>query len=186
MPTWIDPGRFWATRCNPQPGFPAAQRQIRVEKALRLETEVGPMQVLTSGVARKNATIVLSQGNRMPLWDFTGWCAWTARPTECGGSRSKRHDTEIVPYSCFGMTVDYEYVAISDATICYPSSSLMLKRTRQKTELNEITFRTPTVCLADEGEDGPWGPASFKAVPRSKILPREIARPAAKRSKLRD
>ena len=40
------------------------------------------------------------------------------------------------------MTVDYEYVAISDRDYLLPvRSSLMLKRTRQKTELNEITFR---------------------------------------------
>ncbi len=86
---------------------------------------------------------MLSQGNTDAAVGFHG-LVYVDSATN--GVRRVTLEADDIPKSfpirASAMTVDYEYVAISDRDYLLPvRSSLMLKRTRQKTELNEITFR---------------------------------------------
>jgi VWFA-related protein len=101
------------------------------------------VQVLSYRVARKNATIVLTQGNADVAVGFHG-LVYIDRATN--GVRRVTLEADDVPKSfpvrASVMTVDYDYIAISDRDYLLPvRSSVMLERAHRKTELNEITFR---------------------------------------------
>ncbi|MGH9494599.1 MAG: VWA domain-containing protein [Candidatus Sulfotelmatobacter sp.] len=122
---------------------PNSKTEFAWKEAATLGDGSGMVQVLSYRVARKNATIVLSQGNSDAAVGFHG-LIYVDSATN--GVRRVTLEADDVPKTfairASEMTVDYDYVAISGRDYLLPvRSSVMLERARRKTELNEITFR---------------------------------------------
>jgi VWFA-related protein len=113
------------------------------KEAATLGDGSGMLQVLSYRVARKNATIVLSQGNADAAVGFHGL---VYIDSATNGVRRVTLEAGDVPKSfpirASTMTVDYSYVAISGRDYLLPvRSSVKLERAHKKADLNEITFR---------------------------------------------
>jgi hypothetical protein len=122
---------------------PTSKTEFQWKEAATLGDGSGPVQALSYRVARKNATIVLSQGNTDAAVGFHG-LVYVDSATN--GVRRVTLEADDIPKSfairASAMTVDYDYVAISDRDYLLPvRSSVMLEHAHRKTELNEITFR---------------------------------------------
>jgi VWFA-related protein len=122
---------------------PTSKTEFEWREAATLGDGSGMVQVLSYRVARKNATIVLSQGNSDVAAGFHGL---VYIDSTTNGVRRVTLEADDIPKSFAirgsAMTVDYDYVAISGRDYLMPvRSSVMLVRAHKKTELNEITFR---------------------------------------------
>ena len=103
----------------------------------------GTVQVLGYRVLRENATITLGQGNEQLGVGFHG--VLYIDPST-GGVQRITMEADGLPksfsMSAAAMTVDYDYVAISDRDYLLPvRSTVSLQRHHKTIELNEITFQ---------------------------------------------
>jgi hypothetical protein len=94
-------------------------------------------------VLRENATITLGQGNEQVGVGFHGL---VYIDPSTGGVQRITMEADGLPkslsMSAATMTVDYDYVAISDRDYLLPvRSTVSLQRHRKAIELNEITFQ---------------------------------------------
>jgi hypothetical protein len=122
---------------------PTSKTDFEWKEAATLGDGSGMLQVLSYRVARKNATIVLSQGNADAAVGFHGL---VYIDSATNGVRRVTLEAGDVPKSfpirASTMTVDYSYVAISGRDYLLPvRSSVKLERAHKKADLNEITFR---------------------------------------------
>ena len=122
---------------------PTSKTEFEWKEAATLGDGSGTLQVLNYKVSAKNATIVLSQGNDDAAVGFHGLVYIDA---STGGVRRVTLEADDVPHAfsvhAAGMTVDYDYVAISGRDYLLPvRSTVTLVKAHRKVELNEISFR---------------------------------------------
>ena len=122
---------------------PASKTEFEYREAATREDRSGTVQVLSYRVLRENATITLGQGNEQLGVGFHGLLYIDP---STGGVQRITMEADGLPkgfsMSAAVMTVDYDYVAISDRDYLLPvRSTVSLQRHHKTIELNEITFQ---------------------------------------------
>lgn len=123
---------------------PSSKTEFEWKEAAALGDGSGTVQVFNYRVDRKNATIVLTEGNEDAAVGFHGQ---VYLDPSTGGVRRVTLEADGIPHSfavhAASMTVDYDFVGISGRDYFLPvRSSVRLEKGHHKIELNEITFRS--------------------------------------------
>jgi len=122
---------------------PSSKTEFTWKEAASLGDGSATVQVLNYRVAREHATIVLTQGNDQVAVGFHGL---VYIDSTTGGVRRVTLEADGVPHAfavhAASMSVDYNFVAISDRDYLLPvRSTVSLVKGRKKVELNEMSFR---------------------------------------------
>lgn len=122
---------------------PTSKTEFTWKEAASLGDGTAAVQVLSYRVAHENATIVLTQGNDEAAVGFHGL---VYIDSTTGGVRRVTLEADGLPRTfsvhAASMSVDYDFVAISDRDYLLPvRSTVSLVKGRRKVELNEMAFR---------------------------------------------
>ena len=123
---------------------PSSKTQFEWKEAGTLGDGSGTLQVVSYRVDHANATLNLNEGNNHTIGVGFHGLVYIDAPT--GGVRRVTVEADDLPRNfsmhAAAMTVDYDYVSISERDYLLPvHSTVSLQRHRHQIELNEIAFR---------------------------------------------